>query len=79
MKNIDLKTVKSFGDEWLRYDQSGMKKEEIIEMFKSYFSIFPWSSLSKFAKGFDMGCGKILINKRRCYISSNKFWVIQHL
>lgn len=57
VKNIDLKTVKSFGDEWLRYDQSGMKKNEILEMFKTYFLIFPWNSLPKLAKGFDMGCG----------------------
>ena len=57
MKNIDLKTVESFGEEWLRYDQSGMKDEESEKLFKKYFSIFPWSKLPKFAKGFDMGCG----------------------
>ena len=57
MKNIDLKTVESFGEEWLRYDQSGMEEKESAKMFKSYFSIFPWSKLPKLAKGFDMGCG----------------------
>jgi len=28
MKNIDEKTVESFGDEWSRFDQSGMSNEE---------------------------------------------------
>ena len=27
-KNIDPKTVKSFGDEWSRFDQSSMSQEE---------------------------------------------------
>lgn len=57
MKNIDLKTVESFGDEWLKYDQSGMKENESVILFKKYFSIFPWNKLPKNSKGFDMGCG----------------------
>ena len=57
MKNIDLKTVESFGEEWIRYDQSGMEEMETVKLFESYFSIFPWSKLPKLAKGFDMGCG----------------------
>ena len=57
MKNIDFKTVESFGDEWLKYDQSGMEEKELIILFKRYFSIFPWKKLPKNAKGFDMGCG----------------------
>ena len=57
MKNIDLKTVESFGDEWLKYDQSGMEENESIRLFKRYFSIFPWKKLPKNSKGFDMGCG----------------------
>ena len=57
MKNLDAKTIISFGDEWTHFDQSGLKKKEAYEIFKSYFSIFPLSKLSKFSEGFDMGCG----------------------
>ncbi len=57
MKNIDLDTVKSFGDEWQRYDQSGMKENELERLYKGYFAIFPWNVLPKSAQGFDMGCG----------------------
>ena len=57
MKNLDRKTVKSFGDEWVHFDQSGMNGKEAYKIFKSYFSIFPWKKISKFSEGFDMGCG----------------------
>ena len=57
MKNFDKKTVKSFGDEWTHFDQSGMNNKEAYKIFKSYFSIFPFDKLSKSAEGFDMGCG----------------------
>ena len=57
MKNLDKKTIKSFGDEWLHFDQSGMKNKEAYKIFKSYFSIFPSNKISKFSEGFDMGCG----------------------
>jgi len=57
MKNIDSKTVKSFAEEWQRFDQSGMNEEEAAKVFHDYFSVFPWSTLPKNAEGFDMGCG----------------------
>ncbi len=57
MKNIDYKTVKSFGDEWSRYNQEGLMGKEHKYLFEKYFKIFPWASLPKDAKGFDMGCG----------------------
>jgi len=57
MPNIDPKTVASFGDEWKRFDQSGMSKEEMHKVFNEYFEIFPWDALSPDAQGFDMGCG----------------------
>ena len=57
MKNIDRKTVKSFGDEWTYFDQSAMKNKEAYKIFKSYFSIFPLEKLSKHSEGFDMGSG----------------------
>lgn len=57
MKNLDKNTVKSFSDQWVRYDQSGMKNIEAKKIFKNYFSIFPWNKLTRSAEGFDMGCG----------------------
>tara|TARA_B100000989_G_C19523364_1_gene465459 strand:+ start:281 stop:1108 length:828 start_codon:yes stop_codon:yes gene_type:complete len=57
MPNLDKKTVKSFSDQWTRYDQSGMDDKEARKIFKNYFSIFPWSKLPKSPEGFDMGCG----------------------
>lgn len=33
MKNLDKKTVKSFGDEWVYFDQSVMKNKEAVKMF----------------------------------------------
>lgn len=55
--NIDNKTVEGFGDEWTRFDQSGLSDAERLELFDRYFNIFPWKSLPKKAQGFDMGCG----------------------
>ena len=57
MKNIDKNTVRSFDDEWTRFDQSGMTDVESLKIFKQYFSIFPWNKLPVGAEGFDMGCG----------------------
>jgi SAM-dependent methyltransferase len=57
MNNIDPNTVKSFGDEWSRFDQSSMPEEEGLERFEEYFGIFPWKDLPENSEGFDMGCG----------------------
>lgn len=57
MKNIDKKTVNSFGEEWQYFDQSGMTDKEGLKIFNNYFSIFPRNKLSKYSEGFDMGCG----------------------
>lgn len=57
MKNFDQKTVKSFGDEWTRFDQSSMPEEEGFQRFEEYFRIFPWAGLPENSEGFDMGCG----------------------
>jgi SAM-dependent methyltransferase len=56
-KNIDIKTVSSFGDEWSRFDQSGMTDSEAKKAFDEYFLIFPWLELPENSEGFDMGCG----------------------
>lgn len=57
MSNIDAKTVASFGDEWSRFDQSGMSEHEARKAFEEYFAVFPWDALPSKAEGFDMGCG----------------------
>ncbi|MDO9149554.1 MAG: class I SAM-dependent methyltransferase [Hydrogenophaga sp.] len=56
-KNLDVDTVKSFGDEWSRFDQSQLPASEALKIFDEYFSVFPWNSLPPKACGFDMGCG----------------------
>jgi len=57
MPNIDPKTVASFSDEWMRFDQSDMSEQEVDKIFVDYFAIFPWTQLPRNAEGFDMGCG----------------------
>ena len=57
MKNIDEKTVVSFGQEWTRFSQAALSDFESEQIFQQYFSIFPWVSLPDTAEGFDMGCG----------------------
>lgn len=55
--NLDAKTVEGFGDEWSRFDQTGMSEKDTVRIFDSYFSVFPWGELPKNAVGFDLGCG----------------------
>lgn len=55
--NLDAGTVAGFGDEWSRFDQTGVSGAELDDLFGRYFSIFPWDRLPEDAVGFDMGCG----------------------
>lgn len=55
--NSDRKTVEGFGDEWTRFDQSGMSDADTKRLFECYFSIFPWVVLPAGSTGFDLGCG----------------------
>ena len=55
--NLDPQTVKSFGDEWSRFNQAGMSDQEASNRFDEYFSLFPWSLIGSESEGFDMGCG----------------------
>lgn len=55
--NIDNKVVEGFGDEWKRFDQTGLDAVELQRLFDSYFHIFPWHRLAVPASGFDLGCG----------------------
>ncbi len=56
-ENIDLETVKGFGEEWSHFDQSDLSPQEHQEQFDRYFKVFPWDKLPKESTGFDMGCG----------------------
>jgi ubiquinone/menaquinone biosynthesis C-methylase UbiE len=55
--NIDLQTVRDFGEEWGTYDQTALTRDELGRQFQSYFRIFPWNELPSGAVGFDLGCG----------------------
>lgn len=55
--NVDLRVVKGFGDEWQRFDQSGLSRAELSQIFDSYFRVFPWHLLPPQAVGFDAGTG----------------------
>jgi len=55
--NKDIKTVQGFGDEWERFDQSGLNPDELRVLFNKYFGIFPWNLINFRSVGFDMGCG----------------------
>ena len=55
--NLDDRTVRDFGAEWQRFDQSGVAADEMARMFAEYFAIFPWDALPRDAEGFDAGCG----------------------
>ena len=55
--NVDENVVAGFGDEWSRFDQSALEREELERMFDNYFNIFPWEKIARDAVGFDLGCG----------------------
>ncbi|GAB3770562.1 hypothetical protein GCM10028796_37740 [Ramlibacter monticola] len=55
--NLDQRTVDAFGDEWQRFDQTSMPRDEASSIFYEYFAVFPWHELPPDAEGFDMGCG----------------------
>jgi SAM-dependent methyltransferase len=56
-RNIDVETVRGFGDEWTRFDQRNVSQQEREELFSMYFAVFPFSDRSTSWEGFDLGCG----------------------
>ena len=54
---LETDTIKSFGDEWSKFDQTALHDDEVLKIFNDYFHIFPWEKLPHNATGFDMGCG----------------------
>ncbi|MCB9026627.1 MAG: class I SAM-dependent methyltransferase [Bdellovibrionaceae bacterium] len=57
VKNLDIKTVNGFGEEWNRFQQNELSPTEFNELCERYFQIFPWKTLKEEAQGFDLGCG----------------------
>jgi ubiquinone/menaquinone biosynthesis C-methylase UbiE len=55
--NLDEATVRSFGRQWARFDQSPVPEDALQKMFAEYFEIFPWEVLPEEAVGADVGCG----------------------
>jgi methylase of polypeptide subunit release factors len=55
--NVNYKVVDGFGEEWKKFDQSELSKEELEFIGEEYFGIFPWEMLPENASGFDLGCG----------------------
>ena len=55
--NIREEVVDGFGEEWKKFDQSELSKEELEFIGEEYFGIFPWKMLPENAVGFDLGCG----------------------
>ncbi len=49
--------IEGFGEEWTRFDQTGLTNDERVAAFEAYFEVFPWNDLPGDAKGFDLGCG----------------------
>ena len=56
-QNLDRRTVEDFGAEWSAFDQTKLSEAELSLQFRGYFDIFPWSSVTAEAVGFDAGCG----------------------
>ncbi|MDH4099965.1 MAG: class I SAM-dependent methyltransferase [Nitrospirota bacterium] len=55
--NRDEKVVAGFGDEWSRFTQAALSREEREKIFTDYFSNFPWYLLDDESVGADIGCG----------------------
>ncbi len=55
--NLDPRTVRGFGEEWTRFDQSDLPSEERERIFRQYFDLLDWSELPAAARAFDLGCG----------------------
>src|SRR5215471_764345 len=53
--NVDLATIKGFGQEWSAFTQEHLSDEERTEIFNKYFSLIDWKQKPR--RALDMGCG----------------------
>ena len=51
------KIIDDFGDEWEKFNQSQLDKNELLKIYNDYFDIFPWDRINKKSYGIDIGCG----------------------
>ena len=42
LRNVDLKVVEAFGQEWTRFTNADLDPMELQSMFDDYFAVFPW-------------------------------------
>lgn len=55
--NLDVQTVRGFGDEWSRFTQDQLGANVREQIFSDYFSLFDWAALPPDPVGADIGCG----------------------
>jgi len=56
-RDISQRVIDDFGNEWEKYDQSGLSEAELGEYFEAYFHIFPKERLTDSSVGADFGGG----------------------
>jgi SAM-dependent methyltransferase len=69
MKSKHERTIDSFGEEWLRFDQSHLTDKELNTIYDSYFSILPPNVINSESDVADVGAGSgrfAEINAPRC-------------
>ena len=53
----EIKTIKSFGDEWNLFDHANINIKDLKESYNKNFYLLEEYGLNKNLIGFDMGCG----------------------
>ncbi len=56
-RDLQERTIDSFGEEWWHFDQGALSIDELRDSFLQYFNIFPDSAMQLNARGVDRGCG----------------------
>ena len=56
MKN-SKKIISDFGDEWEKFDQFEIDKNELSKIYNDYFFVNPWGKKGSSFEGIDLGCG----------------------
>ena len=72
MKNLDKKTVESFGDEWIRFDQSKMENKEALKFLIITFQFFHlrgYQNVQKVLIWVEWKVGKIYSTKSKTCIA----------
>ena len=57
MDQYKSKIIDDFGDEWEKFHQISLNRNELKDIFRDYFDIFPWNKLNEKSQGIDFGCG----------------------